>query len=81
MERDGDFFKVINILVLSGVGVLRFFYKMGDVVEKIVFRMDEFDEVGSYWLIMVLFFVFVWLFYIIFLCKFFFCGFLLVLNY
>lgn len=48
LERDGDFFKVINILVLSGVGVLRFFYKMGDVVEKIVFRMDEFDEVGSY---------------------------------
>lgn len=75
MERDGDFFKVINILVLSGVGVLRFFYKMGDVVEKIVFRMDEFDEVGSYWLITGLFFVLFDYFILYFYVNFFFVVF------
>lgn len=48
LERDGDLPKATNTSALSGAGVLRLFHKMGDAVEKIAFRMDESDEVGSY---------------------------------
>jgi sorting nexin-1/2 len=47
LEREGDLPKATNTSALSGAGVLRLFHKVGDVVEKISFRMDESDEVGG----------------------------------
>ncbi|XP_061172213.1 sorting nexin-2-like isoform X1 [Saccostrea echinata] len=44
LEREGDLPKATNTSALSGAGVMRLFHKVGDVVEKIAFRMDESDE-------------------------------------
>ncbi|XP_062604930.1 sorting nexin-2-like isoform X2 [Saccostrea cucullata] len=44
LEREGDLPKATSTSALSGAGVMRLFHKVGDVVEKIAFRMDESDE-------------------------------------
>ena len=46
LEREGDLPKATSTSALSGAGVMRLFHRVGDVVEKISFKMDESDEVG-----------------------------------
>ncbi|XP_078314338.1 sorting nexin-2-like isoform X2 [Crassostrea virginica] len=44
LEREGDLPKATSTSALSGAGVMRLFHRVGDVVEKISFKMDESDE-------------------------------------